>query len=99
MENASLGTPEIRAGIIETLLSGRYIQQWEQDFMPSEKGLVFYNCVKNKSISDIELTESWKKALLNVGLGKQSADSFMIMLEIFTKQAVEEILADKRKVP
>ena len=98
MEAFSLGTVEARTEIIETLISGRYIQQWEQNFVPAEKGLVFYNCLKDRSIADIELTESWEKALQNVGLGKQSADSFMIMLEIFTKQATEEILTGKRDV-
>jgi DNA topoisomerase-3 len=92
IENASPGTPEVRAEMIETLLSGNYIQQWEQNFMPSEKGLVFYNCVKDRNISDIKLTESWEKALQNVRQGKQNADSFMTMFEIFTKQATKEIL-------
>ena len=99
MERLSFGTPETRTAIIETLLAENYIQQWEQDLVPTEKGLYLYNCLKNKSITDIELTESWEKALQNVGLGKQKADSFMTMFEIFTKQVVVEILTPQKICP
>ena len=88
-----------RTAIIETLLADNYIQQWEQNFVPTEKGLYLYNCLKGKSISDIELTESWEKALQNVGLGKQKADSFMTMFEIFIKQVVVEILTPQKICP
>jgi DNA topoisomerase-3 len=47
-------------------------------------------------IADVELSGSWEKMLADVGKGKQNADTFMTMTEIYTKQVTEEILSLNR---
>jgi DNA topoisomerase-3 len=96
MEKAGLGTSVTRASIIETLLSCGYVERQGQNLIPSEKGLAVHSHVKNMKIAGAELSGSWEKMLADVGKGKQSADTFMTMIEIFTGQVTEEILSLNR---
>ena len=92
MENSCLGTPQTRAEIIETLLSCNYMERRKQSLIPTEKGQVVYNCIKDMRIADMELAASWEKMSAEIREGKQDADTFMRAFEIFVKQATEEIL-------
>jgi DNA topoisomerase-3 len=96
MEKAGLGTSATRASIIETLLSCNYVERQGTNLVSTEKGLVVHNHVKNMKIADIELSGSWEKTLADVSKGKQNADTFMTMIEIFTRQVTEEILSLNR---
>ena len=57
MEGAGLGTAETRAPVIESLVSCGYIERREQALIPSEKGQVVYNCVKDMRIADVQQAE------------------------------------------
>jgi DNA topoisomerase-3 len=96
MEEAGLGISATRASIIETLLSCGYIERHGTNLVPTEKGLVVHNHVKNRKIADVELSGGWEKSRADVSKGKQNADTFMTMIEIFTRQVTEEILSLNR---
>jgi DNA topoisomerase-3 len=93
MEEAGLGTSATRARVIESLLSCGYVERQGQNLVPTEKGLVAHNHVKDMKIADIELAGGWEKTLTNIREGKQNAGTFMTVIEIFTGQVTEEILS------
>jgi len=93
LKDCGLGTPATRAAIIETLLSRDYIQRSGRNLIPTEKGIVVYNCVRQMRIADVELTGSWEKALADISRGEQSPETFMKMIEIYASQVTEEILS------
>jgi DNA topoisomerase-3 len=96
MEKAGLGTFSSRTSVIETLLSCGYVERQGQNLIPAEKGLAVHSHVKNMKIADAELSGSWERMLIDVGKGKQSADTFMTVIEIFTGQVTKEILSLNR---
>jgi DNA topoisomerase-3 len=96
MKKTGLGTSVTRACVIEALLSCGYIERQEQKLVPTEKGLVVYNHVKDMKIADVELAGSWEKTLADVGKGKQNAETFITMIEIFTGQVTKELLSLNR---
>jgi len=56
MKDTGLGTPATRAAIIETLLTREYIFREKRNLLPTTKGLAVYDIVKDKKISQAELT-------------------------------------------
>jgi hypothetical protein len=64
-----------------------------ENLLPTEKGLVVYNCVKNMKIADAELSAGWERMLADVACGKQEPDTFLMAFKIFPRQVTEEILA------
>ncbi len=99
MEDAHLGTVEARAGIIESLFADGYVEHRGQYLVPTEKGTVVHNCVKNMRIADVEIAGSWEDMLTEVSFGKQNADTFMRKFEIFTGQVTKEISGIQKPVP
>ena len=99
MEDTSLGTVETRAWIIETLFSSDYIERRGQNLIPTEKGTVVHNCIKNMRIADVEMAGSWEKMLSDIGKGEQNEDTFMTMIKIFTKQLTKEIIGIQKPAP
>jgi len=99
MEDASLGTVETRAGIIETLFSSDYIERRGQNLIPAEKGIVVHNCTKNMCIADVKTAGSWEKMFSDIGRGEQNEDTFMTMIKIFTKQVTKEIIGIQKPTP
>jgi len=93
LKDCGLGTPATRAAIIETLLARDYIERSGRSLIPTEKGIVVYNCVKQMRIADVELTGNWEKTLIDISRGEQNPETFMKMIEIFTRQVTEEILS------
>jgi DNA topoisomerase-3 len=61
--------------------------------VPTEKGRVVNNFVKNTRIAAPELSSGWGRALSDVASGKQDAATFMTAFQIFTRQVTEEILS------
>jgi DNA topoisomerase-3 len=92
MERNSLGTPATRASIIETLIEWQCIERRGQFLRPAEKGLVIYNCTKDMRISSMEQATDCERMLMDVSRGIQRPEAFLKVMEIFTRQATEEIL-------
>jgi DNA topoisomerase-3 len=99
MEDAALGTAETRTRIIESLFSCGYVERRGQSLIPTEKGLVVYNCVKNTRIADMQQAGGWERMLIDVREGRQEAGTFMTAFKIFTGQVTEEILAIQKPSP
>lgn len=93
MKDCGLGTPATRAGIIETLILREYIIRKKKNLIPTEKGLVVYEIVKDRKISDAEMTGSWEKALADIEAGKMNAETFHKGIEIYAGQICQDLLA------
>ncbi|GHT70197.1 hypothetical protein AGMMS50239_38230 [Bacteroidia bacterium] len=95
MKDAGIGTPATRAGIIETLLLREYMRREKKSLVPTEKGLVVYQAVKDKKIADAAMTGSWENALSKIETGKMSAATFHKEIEIYAAQITAELLETK----
>jgi DNA topoisomerase IA len=93
MENKCIETPASGDSLIETLIDRQCIERKGPFLRPADKGLVIYNSTKDMRISDIETASEWERMLKNVGRGKHSSKTFLKAMEIFTRQAIEEILS------
>lgn len=92
LKTCGIGTPATRAAIIETLFSRDYIRREKKSLIPTDKGLLVYDIVKNKRISDVEMTGYWEDTFLKIERGEQSADNFTKGIEVYTRQITEELL-------
>ena len=93
MKDCGIGTPATRAAIIETLFSRQYIVREKKNLVPTEKGLAVFDIVKDKKISDVELTGVWENDLSKIETGDLSSDSFHKGIEEYVKQITKELLS------
>lgn len=99
MKNCGIGTPATRAAIIETLFSRDYMQREKKSLVPTEKGLAVYEAVKDKRISDVEMTGMWENAFSKIEKGEADAGHFKKGIEVYTAQITEELLNAKLSLP
>lgn len=93
MKDCGIGTPATRAAIIETLFARQYIVREKKALVPTEKGLNVFEIVKDKKISDVELTGIWENDLAKIETGELSFDSFHRNIEGYATQITKELLS------
>ena len=93
MAECGIGTPAIRANIIETLILRDYIRRDKKSIIPTEKGLAVYEIVKNKKIANAEMTGSWELALAAIEAGKMPSDKFAQGINSYVGTICEELLS------
>jgi DNA topoisomerase-3 len=91
MKDTGLGTPATRASIIETLLTREYIIREKRNLLPTPKGLAVYEIVKDKKISQAELTGQWEKRLEEIRSGASVTD-FKAEITEYTRTITQELL-------
>lgn len=96
LKTCGIGTPATRAAIIETLFSRDYIRREKKSLIPTDKGLSVYDIVKDKRISDVEMTGYWEDAFLKIERGglrsELAAESYAgAIANEYTHQSAEEI--------
>ena len=89
---SGIGTPATRAAIITTLVGRDYIARSGKSVVPTEKGLLIYEAVKDMRVADVELTGSWEKALLQIEGHTLDTETFMRSIRDYTGKATDEIL-------
>lgn len=92
MKDCGLGTPATRAATIETLFQREYIQRERKRLIPTEKGLLLYNLVKDRAIAKVELTGKWEQKLEEMRANKVSYDVFMKHIKDFTVRITKELM-------
>jgi DNA topoisomerase-3 len=92
LKTCGIGTPATRAAIIEMLFSRDYIRREKKSLVPTDKGLSVYDIVKDKRISDVEMTGYWEDTFLKIERGEQQADNFTKGIEVYARQITEELL-------
>lgn len=89
---SGIGTPATRAAIITTLVGRDYIARSGKSVVPTEKGMLIYEAVKDMRVADVELTGSWEKALAQIEGHTLDKETFMRSIRDYTGKATDEIL-------
>ena len=92
IKDSGIGTPATRAAIITTLVGRDYIARSGKSVVPTEKGMLVYEAVKDMRVADVELTGSWEKALLQIEGRTLDTETFMSSIRDYTGKATDEIL-------
>lgn len=92
IKDSGIGTPATRAAIITTLVGRDYIVRSGKSVVPTEKGMLVYEAVKDMRVADVELTGSWEKALLQIEGHTLDTETFMRSIRDYTGKATGEIL-------
>ncbi len=87
VERTGLGTPATRAGVLEKLVRGGFLERKGRQILPTKKG---HNLivVLPDSIKSAKLTAEWEAALKEVEHGQRTADDFLSGIERMTSDLV-----------
>lgn len=99
IKGSGIGTPATRAAIIETLLKRQYIKRDKKNLIPTEIGLSIYSLVKDKRISDVELSADLEYNLSNIENGVLSIDEFNRQIQEFTAITTKELMECNINLP
>ncbi len=92
LQNIGIGTPATRSVIIETLLARDYIVREKKSLIPTEKGLMVYNLVKDMKIADVAMTAKWELAFQKIENGEEMPDRFQKEMEVYASAVTNELL-------
>ncbi|MCT3960116.1 topoisomerase C-terminal repeat-containing protein [Elizabethkingia anophelis] len=92
LQNIGIGTPATRSVIIETLLARDYIVREKKSLIPTEKGLMVYNLVKDMKIADAAMTAKWELAFQKIENGEEMPDRFQKEMEVYASAVTNELL-------
>ncbi|SHG38913.1 type IA DNA topoisomerase [Flavobacterium defluvii] len=92
LQSIGLGTPATRAAVIETLFDRKYIQRQGKSLIPTEKGLMVYELVKDKRIADAAMTAQWETELRKIENKEADAAAFQKQMESYAECITKELL-------
>ena len=75
-EKKGLGTPATRAGIIEKLVKGGFVERKGKSLVPTKDGNNLV-CVLPKQITSPTMTAEWENTLMQIERGNADADKFL----------------------
>ena len=87
-EKKGLGTPATRAGIIEKLVKGGFIERKGKTLIPTKDGNNLV-CVLPEQITSPSMTAEWENTLMQIERGKADADKFLSAIVEMTSGLVK----------
>lgn len=91
-ENAGIGTPATRAGILETLQDRKYIQRKGKTLAPTNKGMFLIDILKDERVASVAYTALWEQELEKIASGEvNNLDAFMEGIKKYTKEFVDKL--------
>jgi len=75
-EKKGLGTPATRAGIIEKLVNGGFVERKGKSLVPTKDGNNLV-CVLPEQITSPSMTAEWENTLMQIERGNADADKFL----------------------
>ena len=75
-EKKGLGTPATRAGIIEKLVKGGFVERKGKSLVPTKDGNNLV-CVLPEQITSPSMTAEWENTLMQIERGNADADKFL----------------------
>ena len=93
-ERTGLGTPATRAGVLETLVRGGFLERKGRQLLPTKKGVNLI-VVLPDSVKSARLTAQWEAGLKSVERGEQAPDAFMGGIEQMVSDLVAQYSAVK----
>lgn len=92
LQNLGIGTAATRASIIEILFTRNYISREKKSLVPTEKGLLVYELVKDKKIADVAMTAQWELVLEKIENNESDAGTLQNQMENYATSIVNELL-------
>lgn len=93
-ERTGLGTPATRAGVLEKLVRGGFLERKGRQLLPTKKGFNLI-VVLPDSVKSARLTAQWEAGLKSVERGEQAPDAFMGGIEQMVSDLVAQYSAVK----
>ncbi len=87
-ERRGLGTPATRAGVIEKLVKGGFVERKKKLLVPTERGMELIKVLPD-SVKSASLTAEWEAALKEVERGECSPEDFMEGITGMVRSLVE----------
>ena len=87
-EKKGLGTPATRAGIIEKLVKGGFVERKGKSLVPTKDGNNLM-CVLPEQITSPSMTAEWENTLMQIEHGKADADKFLSGIVGMTSELVK----------
>lgn len=87
-EKKGLGTPATRAGIIEKLVKGGFVERKGKSLVPTKDGNNLV-CVLPEQITSPTMTAEWENTLMQIERGKADADKFLSGIVGMTSELVK----------
>lgn len=87
-EKKGLGTPATRAGIIEKLVKGGFVERRGKSLVPTKDGNNLV-CVLPEQITSPSMTAEWENTLMQIECGKADADKFLSGIVGMTSELVK----------
>ena len=76
VERKGLGTPATRAGVIEKLVRGGFVERKNRQIIPTGRGMELARVLPD-TVKSAKLTAEWEAALKEVERGERSPEAFM----------------------
>lgn len=87
-EKKGLGTPATRAGIIEKLVNGGFVERKGKSLVPTKDGNNLV-CVLPEQIASPSMTAEWENTLMQIERGNADADKFLSGIVGMTSELVK----------
>lgn len=87
-EKKGLGTPATRAGIIEKLVKGGFVERKGKSLVPTKDGNNLV-CVLPEQITSPSMTAKWENTLMQIERGNADADKFLSGIVGMTSELVK----------
>ena len=87
-EKKGLGTPATRAGIIEKLVNGGFVERKGKSLVPTKDGNNLV-CVLPEQITSPSMTAEWENTLMQIECGNADADKFLSGIVGMTSELVK----------
>lgn len=76
VERMGLGTPATRAGVIEKLIKGEFVERKNKFLLPTKRGMELIKVLPD-TIKSVKLTTGWEAALKEIECGKRMPKDFL----------------------
>ncbi len=97
LKEAGFGTPATRAGIIERLISVKYIYRKGKSLYPTDKGIKLIQIVPEQ-LKSPEMTGKWERGLSKISRDELPVDPFMNSIHRFVAYLVKSASTTKNMV-
>lgn len=91
LKGIGLGTKATRGDIIHLLVERNYVFYKNRSMLPTELGLSLYSVLKDKQISDIEMTAKWELSLSSIADGRVEEYLFEQRIRNYTRKITSEL--------
>lgn len=93
LSDVQIGTQATRPIIIEKLIKIGFIEKQKNRFIPTDKGLAFYEKIKALKVTNVAYTAILEKELSDIANGLLSEDKYYNRLNNYVSKIVEDIFS------